>query len=323
MSKPITIITHDLPISTNDSILKELSTLSELHFTKKPLSKEPKLKSAHALITFVTDTVDETLLKKSPQLKVVSNFAVGFNNIDLNACSKRNITVTNTPDVLTNATAEMTIALLFAAARRMKEAVEIIQTKKFKGWKPDFLLGKELKNSTLGIIGMGRIGTAVAAKARALGMHVVGCNQMSWKEENLFTARMGLTTFEKVLAQSDFISIHTALNKETRHLFNAKTFKLMKAGSFLINTSRGEVIDEKALIKALGTEKKPGLLTGAALDVFEHEPKLNEALRKHPRVIVLPHVASATKEARIGMAHLAMSSVIDTLNGRTPRNKVN
>lgn len=274
-------------------------------------------------MTFVTDKVDESLLKKAPQLKVVSNFAVGFNNIDLKAASKRNIHVTNTPEVLTNATAEMTIALIFAAARRLKEGVDVIQKKSFKGWEPSFLLGKELKNSTLGIVGMGRIGSAVATKARALGMHVVGCNQLSWNEENLYTARMGLTTFERVLAQSDFVSIHTALNENTKHLFNSKTFKLMKAGSFLINTSRGEAIDEKALIKALGTDKKPGLLSGAALDVFEHEPKLNEALRKHPRVIVLPHVASATKEARTGMAHLSMQSIIDTLNGRIPRNKVN
>lgn len=323
MTKPLTIITHKLPISNTDPIFKTLSSLSDLYFTKKPLEKEPKLKKAAAILTFVTDKVDESLLKKAPQLKVISNFAVGFNNIDLNAAAKRYIHVTNTPDVLTNATAEMTIALIFAAARRMKEGVDIIQKKSFKGWEPSLLLGKELKNSILGIVGMGRIGSAVATKARALGMHVIGCNQLSWKKENLFTARMGLTTFERVLSQSDFVSIHTALNEQTKHLLNAKTLRLMKAGSFLINTSRGEVINERALIQALGTKKKPGLLLGAALDVFEHEPKLNEALRKHPRVIVLPHVASATKEARTGMAHLSMQSIIDTLQGRIPRNKVN
>ena len=323
MSKPLTIITHSLPVSENDPVFSELKKISEIIFTKKTLAKEPKLKNATALITFVTDPISEKLLKSGTNLKIVSNFAVGFNNIDLKAAVKRGIAVTNTPDVLTNATAEMTIALVFAAARRMKEAVEVIQQKKFKGWTPGFLLGKELKNSTLGIVGMGRIGGAVAAKARALGMNVIGCNQMSWKEDSVFTARMGLTTFEQTLAQSDFISIHTPLNDQTFHLFNEKTFRLMKAGSLLINTSRGEVIDEKALIKALGSEKKPGLLTGAALDVFEHEPKLNEALRKHPRVIVFPHVASATTEARTGMAHLAMQAVIDVLTGRELKHRVN
>ncbi|MEW6057133.1 MAG: D-glycerate dehydrogenase [Bdellovibrionota bacterium] len=317
--KPLLLISRSLPLpETSESwqaLLKVAEPVIRSQRDTKPFSRHAQFKRARALIPLVSDVIDRSVLDLAPELKVVSNYGVGFNNIDLVECSKRGIAVCNTPDVLTNATAELTIGLIFAAARRFKEASEILRTQKFKAWDPKFLLGRELSSARLGIIGLGRIGLAVAQKAHALGMKVSACSN-STKPAPQFVE---LTSLEMLLKTSDFISVHCPLNSETQKLLGPKQFDQMKRGGYLINTSRGEIIDEKALLRALDKE----MLRGAALDVFWNEPKLNPRLRAHPKVFVLPHIGSATAEARSGMAKLAVDAVAEILSGRRPKNQVN
>lgn len=317
--KPLTLITKPLPLNSDDALLARLNRVSRVACIKPPLSKHPLLAKADALLTFVTDRIDREVLKKATNLKVLSNFGVGYDNIDVKAARDRGITVCNTPDVLTNATAEFTIALLFAAARRFKEGAELIRARKFTGWEPGMLLGRELAGARLGVIGLGRIGSAVAHKAHALGMDVLGCiGPHSHAHHPKTRSGIPLAHFKWVLSTSDFISIHCPLNPKTHRLFRGAAFRLMKPGAILVNTARGEIIDEKALLRALAQKT----VAAAALDVFEHEPRLREALRKHPRVLVLPHLGSATETARRGMTHLALQGIIDVLGGRTPANRV-
>jgi glyoxylate reductase len=266
-----------------------------------------------AVLTCITDRVDDEFLEASPQLKVIANFGVGYNHIDVTAARKRGVIVANTPDVLTDATAELTWAMILDAARRVSEGDRLIRRGGWTGWRPDFLLGTGLRGKQLGVVGFGRIGQAVAEKAAAFGMSVAYSGRPGSKAARVsFPAQQ--VSFDELLVTSDFISIHTPLTAETTHLFDKRAFARMKRSAFVINTSRGPAIDEAALAWALGER----LIAGAALDVFEQEPQVYPALLGFENVVLVPHLGSATRETRTAMADLAARNIIAVLAGRPP-----
>jgi glyoxylate reductase len=253
-----------------------------------------------ALLCLLTDRIDRAVMDAAPALKIVANIAVGYDNIDLAAARERGIAVTNTPDVLTEAVAEFTWALILAIARRISEGDRLTRSGAWKGWALDFMLGTELRGKQLGIIGAGRIGRAVAAKAPAFGMKVaVAKRDMS---------------IDELLVTSDVVSIHAAATPETTHLINKRTLARMKRSALLVNTARGSIIDEDALAWALDER----LIAGAALDVYEREPQVHPGLKTHENVILAPHLGSATRETRTAMAHLAVRNVLAVLAGDEP-----
>jgi glyoxylate reductase len=259
-----------------------------------------RLAGKRALICVLTDRVDGALLDSAPELAIVANIAVGYDNIDVPAAKSRGVVVTNTPDVLTGATAELTWGLILAAARRIAEGDRLIRRGQWKGWALDFMLGMELRGKQLGIIGRGRIGRAVAAIAPAFGMTAVFAkHDMS---------------FDELLVSSDVISIHTPGTPETRHLIDRKALARMKRSAILVNTARGTVVDEEALVWALGER----LIAAAALDVYEKEPVVHAGLLSMEHVVLAPHLGSATRETRTAMADLAVANVLAVLDGRPP-----
>lgn len=273
------------------------------------------LRNAAAAITLVGDRIDEELLDACPSLKVVSNFAVGHDNVDLDAAARRGIWVTNTPGVLTDATADLTLALILATTRRIVEGHAIMMANRFPGLQPLYMLGTGLQGKTLGIIGLGRIGMAVAARAVAFGMTVIFTTRSAGAKAQSQFERV---SFEELLVRSDIISIHCPLTPETHRLFDPATLASMKEGAYLINTSRGAVVDEEALAGAL----RSGRLAGAGLDVFENEPHAHPDLLSLPNVVLVPHVGSATLEARTEMARLAALNVLQVLKGERPLHTV-
>ncbi|HXG88287.1 MAG TPA: D-glycerate dehydrogenase [Vicinamibacterales bacterium] len=261
------------------------------------------------LICLLTDRIDREVLDAAPQLKVVSTIAVGYNNIDVEACRERGIVVTNTPDVLTNACADFTWSLILGITRRLGEAERQLRAGQWKGWALDHMLGTELRGKQLGLVGVGRIGRAVAERAPAFGMKVA------------YTARNPVDLpdaqylpFDRLLATSDVVSLHCPLTPETRHLIDQKALTKMKRTAYLINTARGPVVDEAALAWAL----KERLIIGAALDVYEEEPAVHAALLGLENVMLIPHIASATTETRTAMADLAVSNTLAVLSGEPP-----
>ncbi|MBS3123271.1 D-glycerate dehydrogenase [Candidatus Woesearchaeota archaeon] len=300
----------------------EVNNDAEKVLSKKELIK--KIKNKDALLSLLTDNVDEEVLFNS-NLKVVANYAVGFNNIDLNAATKKGILVTNTPDVLTETVAEHTLALMMAVARRIVEADKFTKQNKYKAWGPLLFLGQDLKWKTLGIVGLGRIGFAVAHKAvKGMGMKVI---YNTLKQDKLFEKEYDakFVKLERLLKESDFISIHAPLTPETKHLLSFKQFKLMKNNAILINTARGPIVDEKALVEALKNKR----ISGAALDVFECEPNITchpaskWQLKNFDNVILTPHIASASVETRNKMAVLAAKSIVDVAKNKIPLNVIN
>jgi glyoxylate reductase len=267
---------------------------------------------ADALITLVHDPVTETVLRAGKNLKIVAQYGVGLDNIDRAAAAACGIIVTNTPNVLTDATADMTLALLLALARRVVEGDRVVRSGEFSGWEPDLLLGSDLKGKIFGVLGPGRIGRAVARRARAFGMTVIACGRSPRDEDDPDDPPR--VSFDELLRRSDVVSIHLPLNEETRHLFGAETFAKMKPGSWLLNTSRGAIIDEAALARALAG----GLPAGAGLDVFENEPDVTAALLESDRVVLTPHVGSATHETRREMARMVVEDVRRVLSGEKP-----
>jgi glyoxylate reductase len=253
-----------------------------------------------AVISVLTDRIDGELLDAAPALKVVANIAVGYDNIDVPAAAARGVIITNTPDVLTNATAELTWALILGIARRVTEGDRLVRAGGWKGFALDFMLGTELRGKQLGILGRGRIGRAVAAKAPAFGMNAV------FAKHDM--------TFDQLLVSSDVISIHVPGTPETRHIFNKKAFARMKRSAILVNAGRGTVVDEEALVWALNER----LIAGAALDVYEREPEVHPGLKAFENVILAPHLGSATRETRTAMAELAARNVIAVLAGEEP-----
>jgi glyoxylate reductase len=263
-----------------------------------------------ALICLLTDKIDAQVVGAAPRLRIIANIAVGYDNIDVPAARARGVVVTNTPDVLTEAVAEFTWALILGIARRVAEGDRLMRRGAWKGWALDFMLGMELRGKQLGIIGGGRIGRAVAAKAPAFGMKAV------------FSSRAGrpdlsgppAVSLDELLVTSDVISIHAPSTPETRHLINRRTLARMKRSAILVNTARGSIVDEEALLWALDER----LIAGAALDVYEREPDSNPALKNHENVLLAPHLGSATRETRTAMAELAVRNVLAVLNGDEP-----
>ncbi|KKC29199.1 glyoxylate reductase [Caldanaerobacter subterraneus KAk] len=277
-----------------------------------------KIKDKDAVITQLTDRVDKEFFEAAKNVKIVANYAVGFDNIDLEEATKRGVYITNTPDVLTNATAELAWALLFAAARRVVEADKFMRAGKFQGWAPMLFLGKGVTGKTLGVIGAGRIGQAFAKMAKGFEMKIL-YNARTPKPEFEKETGAKYVDLDTLLKESDFVSIHLPLTPETRHLIGERELKLMKNSAILINTGRGPVVDEKALVKAL----KEKWIYAAGLDVYEREPEFEKELAELDNVVMLPHIGSATEEARRDMSVLVAQNIIDVIEGRVPRTLVN
>ncbi len=277
-----------------------------------------KVRGRDGLLPMLTERIDAEVMDAAPTLRVVANYAVGYNNIDLAAATARGIVVTNTPGVLTDATADLAWALLFAVARRVVESDRFTREGKFAGWAPMLFLGADITGRTLGIVGAGRIGTAMAERARGFQMKIlytdaVGSDRM---ERELGAQRVSL---DELLAESDFVSVHVPLTEGTQHLFGIEQFRKMKRTAIFINTARGPVHDETALVEAL----KSGLIAGAGLDVYEHEPALAPGLAELPNVVVLPHIGSATIGTRTRMALMAAENLVAVLKGQRAPNCVN
>jgi glyoxylate reductase len=313
------LITRHLPEAAPAALRAAGHTVT-LNPHDRPLSPAELLelsKNADALLSMLTDKIDAAFLEKRPNLKAIANYAVGYNNIDVPAATAKKIGVSNTPGVLTNATAEIAWTLLMAAARRAGEGERLVRSKTWAGWEPLQLLGTDIVGKTLGLIGAGRIGTRVAKMAAGFDMQILYNNRNPNPAMEALGAR--LVPLNTLLQRSDFISLHVPLTDITRHLLGREQFKMMKPTAVLINTARGPVIDEAALVEAL----KNKTIFAAGLDVYEHEPALHPGLYELDNAILLPHLGSATIETRNLMAHMAADNLIAMLAGKRPPNPVN
>lgn len=287
----------------------------------KPVSRRELLKAIKdkdGLLCLLADKIDREVIDAGNRLKVISAYAVGYDNIDVTYATRKGIMVTNTPDVLTDATAELAWALIFTCARRIAEADRFVRAGKFTIWGPQLMLGTDIHHKTLGIIGAGRIGQSVGQKAAGFNMRILytGPQPRPDFQKSTGARRVTLTT---LLKESDFVTIHTPLTAQTRHLIGRRELSLMKPTAYLINTSRGPVVDESALVEALKTKK----IAGAGLDVYENEPKIHPGLLKLENVVLLPHIGSATKETREKMSLMAAENLMAGLKGKQPPNLVN
>ena len=285
--------------------------------TKEELMNNLRGQNYDALFCLLTDKIDAEVMDSfGPQLKIIANMAMGFDNINIEEARKRGIMVTNTPDILTESVAEHTIALMFAIARRLVESDQFMRDGKYIGWAPMLFLGNDLVEKTLGLVGLGRIGAAVAKRMHdGFEMKIIYYD-VKRNEELEKQYHLEYRDLENLLKESDFVSVHVPLLETTRHLIGEPQLRIMKKTAYLINTSRGPVIDEKALVVAL----KSGEIKGAALDVFEFEPKITPELLQLDNVILTPHIASATEETRSKMSDLAATNIIEALEGHTPPN---
>ncbi|HAA54716.1 MAG TPA: D-glycerate dehydrogenase [Myxococcales bacterium] len=294
----------------------------DLYIHEGELSTEAlyaQLADVDVLICQLSTPIDKHLFKAAPQLKIIANYAVGYNNVDVDWATMKDVAVLNTPDVLTDSTADLTMGLLLAAARRMGEGERMIRANRWEGWPPTQLLGTHVTGKQLGIIGFGRIGEAVARRAKAFSMPIAYHNTKRIPIGLAQEVGAFYMPLEELLRTSDFISLHCPLTPATQHLIGERELSWMKPEAFLINTSRGPVVDEHALVKAL-TE---GTIKGAALDVFEHEPTIQEALKSMENVFLTPHLGSATEETRHAMTSILIKGIKDTLKFRHPTNIVN
>ena len=312
-------VTRKIP-ETGLEILRKEHEIDVFVHERVPTKKEiiNSLKGKDGLLCLLSDSIDKDVIKSEPKLKMIANYAVGYDNIDILVATEKKIPVSNTPGVLTDTTAEMAWAQLFSVARRIVEGDKYTRAGKFKGWGPMLMLGQDVSNKTLGVIGAGRIGTAFALKSKGFNMEVLYVDGRVNKtlEKELKAIKVELN---ELLKKSDYISIHVPLTEETYHLISKNELKVMKRNVILINTSRGPVVDEKALVKAL----KEKWIFGAGLDVYEHEPKITEQLKKLDNVVLQPHSASATFETRSKMAIIAAENMIAGLKGKIPPNCVN
>lgn len=311
MSRPLVLVDADIP----DAPLAALDGVAEIlryrHGTEIDRLISARGGAVAALGTLLSTRVDGALMERLPALRVVANCAVGVDNIDLAAAEKRNVIVTNTPDVLTEATADLAWALILAVARRVREGDALVRTGAWTGWHPRQLLGLELAGATLAILGLGSIGAAVARRAAAFKMDVIYWSRTARPdlESRLMLRRFPL---EAALERADVVSIHLPLTDETRHRIGAPELARMKPGAILVNTARGPIVDEAALAEALAT----GHLAGAGLDVYEDEPRVHPGLLAHPRTVCLPHLGSATEATRLAMARLVAENIAAVLAGR-------
>jgi len=320
--RPKILVTRYLFKEEMDFLIKSLPDHEvEINKSDLPLERSvllEKVKDVEGILSTLRHKFDKEILSNAKKLKVISNFAVGYNNIDIEYAKKKGIIVTNTPDVLTNATANTTIALILNITRRFVESDKFIRDRKWKGWSPDFMLGVDLEEKTLGIIGMGRIGIAVAKIAKSFGMNIIYYSRTRKKEiEKEIDANFA--EFNELLKISDVISLHVPLNSETKNKISLKEIKMMKNSAYLINTSRGAVINEEDLIHALENH----LIAGAGLDVYIKEPiDPNNKLLKLENVVLFPHIGSATIETRKKMAEIAIKNLILVLQGKEPLHRV-
>jgi glyoxylate reductase len=307
---PKILITRRLP----SAVLSKLEAAAEIDlYTGDGAIPTEELRARiadkDALISLLTDAVDRSVVDAAPNLKVIANVAVGFNNIDIPYALSRGVVVTHTPDVLTESVADFTWALILAITRRLAEGERVVRRGAWKGWALDFMLGTELRGKQLGLVGVGRIGRAVAARASAFGMRVAFTEVFETTVDGAEAM-----SFDRLLTTSDVVSLHVPLTPETRHLIDKRTLARMKRSAFLINTARGPVVDEEALAWAL----QQHLIAGAALDVFENEPVVHPDLLTLENVLLVPHLASGTTETRTAMAELAADNVLAVLQGRPP-----
>ena len=308
---PTVLVTRRLP----SVVLARLDAVGEVEVHTAAAAIAPdelrtRARGVSAIVCLLTDTIDDAVLDAAgPSLKIVANVAVGYNNIDVAACRARGVAVTNTPDVLTNACADFTWALILAVTRRLGEGERELRAGRWTGWALDHLLGMELRGKQLGLVGMGRISRAVAAKAPAFGMSVAYADPVVVDVPGATAMPL-----DRLLSISDIVSLHVNLTRETTHLIDQKALAKMRRSAYLINTSRGPVVDEAALAWAL----RERLIAGAALDVYEKEPVVHPDLVALENVLLIPHLASATTETRTAMADLAVSNVLAVLAGQPP-----
>ncbi len=321
INRPRVLLTRLLPCAAIEFLKKYV--VLDINTENRPLAKKEileKIGDQDGLISVLTDTIDAEIIEAGGNLKIISNYAVGYDNIDVLAATKRKIPVTNTPSVLTETTADLTFALLLSVARRIVEADRFVHDGKFKGWEPMLLLGSDIHDKTLGIIGFGRIGKAVARRACGFNMRIIYYELKRLSSDIEMTYGVEYRALDDLLKEADFVSIHTPLTESTYHLIGERELLLMKKTAFLINTSRGPIIDEKALVRAL-KEKE---IAGCALDVFEREPKVERALLAMHNAILVPHIGSASIDARTKMAMMVVEDVIAVLVRKTrPPNIVN
>lgn len=275
-------------------------------------------KDVDAIIPLLSHDIDREVIESCNKLKIIANYAVGYDNIDIKAAQDNNVYVTNTPDVLTEATSELTWSLILAVSRRIVESDKFVRQLKFKGWGPELLLGHEIHGKTLGIIGFGRIGRAVAKIAQGFKMNVLYNKRSALEKEEEKRLNVKYSDINKLFKKSDFITVNASLNDSTYHLIGQKEFDIMKDTAVLVNTGRGPIINEAELIKALKNNK----IYGAGLDVYENEPEVSKGLLDLDNVILTPHTGSATIKARNKMAEIAAKNVIEVLKGNQPLNKV-
>jgi glyoxylate reductase len=319
--KPRIVVTRKLPEAV-ETRMRELFD-ARLNLDDSPMTQSQlaeAMADAEVLVPTVTDRIDAKLIAKAgPTLKLIANFGTGVDNIDVKAATERGITVTNTPGVLTEDTADMTMALILAVPRRLVEGVAALEDEKFKGWSPNWMLGHRLQGKRLGIVGMGRIGQAVARRARAFGLQIHYHNRKSVPapiEQELEATYWD--SLDQMLARMDIVSINCPHTPATYHLLSARRLKLMKPSAYIVNTARGEVIDENTMAQML----EKGELSGAGLDVFEHEPAVNPKLRKARNVVLLPHMGSATIEGRIDMGEKVIINIKSFVDGHNPPDRV-
>ncbi len=319
MPKPNVFATHSL----FEAARQILQGTCEVEYWAKP-QRPPReevlrrVKDKEGLICLLTEKINEELLSVAPKLRIAANVAVGFDNIDVAACTKRGVAVTNTPGVLDETTADFAWTLLMAVARRLSEGEALARSGKWKNWDLDQLVGTDVWGKTLGIVGFGRIGRAVARRASGFQMKVIYTDAQRAPAEVERALKAEFWEMNALLAESDFISLHVPLLPETRRLFDAPKFKRMKPTAFLINTSRGPVVDEAALVAAL----EGGQIAGAGLDVYENEPFIHPGL-KRANVVLAPHIASASLETRTKMACIAANNVVALFAGQKPPNILN
>jgi glyoxylate reductase len=319
--KPKVIVTRKLPDPVETRMRELFDT--ELNLTDQPMGREAledAVARADVLAPTITDRIDAALLEKAgPQLKLIANFGAGVDHIDVIAATDRGITVTNTPGVLTEDTADLTMALIMATARRIVEGANVTQAGEFRGWKPTWMLGRRITGKRLGIIGMGRIGQAVARRAKAFGLQIHYHNR---KPVSVRIAEELEATYweslDQMLARMDVISVHSPHTPATYHLLSARRLKLLQPHAIVINTARGEIIDENALADLLAA----GAIAGVGLDVFEFEPAINPKLLKQPNAVLLPHMGSATIEGRIDMGEKVIINIRTWMDGHRPPDRV-
>ncbi|MCA1061144.1 D-glycerate dehydrogenase [Rossellomorea aquimaris] len=319
--KPFIYITRKLPESVIEPLMDEFE-VEMWNREDAPVPRDillEKAEKASALLTMLSDKIDRELLQNADSLRIVSNLAVGYDNIDLKAANEKGVTITNTPDVLTETTADLTFALLLAVARRIVEADRYIKEGKWKSWSPLLLAGADIHHKTMGIVGMGSIGEAVAKRAKGFNMNVLYYNR-SRKHEAETSIGVQYALLDELLSQSDFVVILAPLNPETEGMFQENQFKKMKKTAILINAARGPIVNEEELIKAL----KRGDIAGAGLDVFETEPiSEDHPLLAFDQVVALPHIGSSSEDTRYNMMTLCVENIQAVLKGDLPKTAVN